>query len=538
MRALAGTTGLTGTGTLIKLAFRRDRITLVIWIYALTAFVAATAYGFKKLYPAAPGRVEFVAAASSNPSLLSLYGPLYGTSTGSLVSWRDTALLGLAAGLMSIFLLVRHTRADEESGRLELVGATAIGRNAALASAIAVAGTANAVIFVTMTAVAILFGLPAAGSIAMAGGIAGCGLAFTGIAAVAAQLAQTARAARGVAFGAIAAAFLLRAVGDSAASDGPRWLSWLSPVGWAELVRSFGSIRWWLLALPLACAVLVAAVGAVLAANRDYDAGLIGARPGPPVASASLRNSFALAWRLQRGSLFAWVAGALVFGVLIGSAAKGIGGLIASSQVRRIVISLGGQAALTNAFFAAILGFVGLIVAGYAVSAVLRLRSEEAEGHAESVLSTGTGRLPWGGSHLIIAAAGTVAILSAAGLGAGLGYVYQAGGGGTELARLTLAGLAQAPAALVIGGVAAALFGLLPRRCVAVSWAVLGVVAAMLLLGAVLQLSHWVLDLSPFTHSPKLPGGTVAAEPLVLLGVIAALLAVAGLAGLRRRDVG
>ncbi len=531
-------TALTGTGALIKLAFRRDRTMLAVWIYALTAFVAATAYGFRQLYPAAPGRVEFAAAASSNPSLLSLYGPLFGSSLGSLTAWRDTALLGLAAGLMSIFLVVRHTRADEESGWLELIGATAVGRQAALASAIAVAGTANLVIFVTMAAVAAAFGLPAAGSIAMAAGIAACGLTFTGIAAVAAQLAQTARAARGVAFGAIAAAFLLRAVGDSADATGPRWLSWLSPIGWAELVRAFGSVRWWVLALPLAFGAVAAAASAVLAANRDYDAGVIVARNGRAQAPASLRSPLALAWRLQRGSLLAWVAGALVFGLLIGSAAKGIGGLLGSAQVRRIVISLGGQAALTNAFFAAILGFLGLAAAGYAISAVLRLRSEEAEGHAEPVLATGAGRLPWGGSHLVIAGAGTVLILAVAGFGAGLGYDYRSGGGGAELARLTLAGLAQAPAALVIGAIAAALFGLVPRRCVAVSWGVLGVVAAMLLLGAVLRLSHWVLDISPFTHSPKLPGGTVTALPIVVLILVAVVVGAAGLGGLRRRDIG
>ena len=60
----------------------------------------------------------------------------------------------------------------------------------------------------------------------------------------------------------------------------------------------------------------------------------------------------------------------------------------------------------------------------------------------------------------------------------------------------------------------------------------------MLFLGASLQLSHWVLDISPFTHLPKLPGGTVSAAPLIWLSIIAVALAVAGLVGLRRRDIG
>jgi ABC-2 type transport system permease protein len=46
------------------------------------------------------------------------------------------------------------------------------------------------------------------------------------------------------------------------------------------------------------------------------------------------------------------------------------------------------------------------------------------------------------------------------------------------------------------------------------------------------------MDISPFTHVPKLPGGTVAAAPLFWLSVMALALGAAGLAALRRRDIG
>ena len=198
---------------------------------------------------------------------------------------------------------------------------------------------------------------------------------------------------------------------------------------------------------------------------------------------------------------------------------------------------LGGQAGLTNAYLAALLSFTGLVAAGYAISTVLRLRSEETDGRADPVLATGTGRIAWSTAHLAIAAAGTVLIMALVGLGTGIGYAYRAGGGGAEVGRLLVAGLAQAPAALVIGAIAAALFGLTPRASVAASWSVLGVAVAMLVLGATLQLSHWVLDVSPFTHLPKLPGGTAHPAPLIVLCLVAALLAGAGLVGLRRRDI-
>jgi ABC-2 type transport system permease protein len=285
-------------------------------------------------------------------------------------------------------------------------------------------------------------------------------------------------------------------------------------------------------------AVVLAVAAGVLAARRDYDAGLLPDRPGPAEAAGWLRSPSALAWRLQRGTLVGWVVGALVYGAVVGEAAKGIGGLLGSSEIRKIMVKLGGQAAFTDAYLAAIMSFSGLIAAGYAVSAVLRLRSEETSDRAEVVLATGTGRISWGLSHMFIAVGGTVLILAATGLGAGLGYALRSAGGGDEVARLVGAGLAQIPAALVVAGVAAALFGLAPRASVAGGWAALGIAVMMLLLGATLQLSHWVLDVSPFTHLPKLPGGTVSAAPLAWLSVIALALAGAGLAGLRRRDIG
>jgi ABC-2 type transport system permease protein len=509
---------------------------LVAWIYVLTALVAGTAYSFKKLFPTPAGRAEFAVSAGHNPALLSLYGPLYGNSIGSLTAWRYGGFAALGAGIMSIFIVIRHTRADEETGRLELVGSAVVGRNAALAAALLIAVGANIGLAVLITAGLILLGLPAAGSIALALAIAGSGLVFTAVAAVCAQVASTARAARGLALLVIGATYLLRAIGDSSGPHGPRWLSWLSPIGWAELIRSFGSTRWWVPALPVVLAVVIATAAAYLAVHRDYDAGMLPQRPGPPRARPSLRSPFALAWRLQVGTLIAWVAGALIWGVIVGSAAKGIGGLLGSSQIRHIIVQLGGKSALTNAYLAAIMGFNGLIAAGYAVSAVLRLRSEETSGHADPVLAASVTRVRWGLSHLLIAVFGTALILVLAGFAAGLGFALRSGGT-AEIGPLVVAGLSQLPAALVIGGIAAAFVGLFPEASVGVAWSALGVAVLILFLGAALKLSHWVLDISPFQHLPKLPGGTVTAPPLIWLSAIALALGLAGIIGLRRRDI-
>jgi ABC-2 type transport system permease protein len=105
------------------------------------------------------------------------------------------------------------------------------------------------------------------------------------------------------------------------------------------------------------------------------------------------------------------------------------------------------------------------------------------------------------------------------------------------LPRLAGAGLAQVPAAWVMGGLALALFGLVPRTAVAGAWTALGLIALITLLGPSIRLAQGVLDVSPFSHVPKLPGAPVTVAPLGWLVGVAVVLAVAGLVGFRRRDL-
>ena len=471
--------------------------------------------------------------------MLALTGPLFGTSVGALTAWKYGASAAVAAALMGIFTVVRHTRADEEAGRLELVGSTAVGRHAALAAAAGVAAGACGVLALLITAGLIAVGLPAGGVLR----------ARARHRVVRAGLRRGRGRCRAVWPGPPAARGGWRSPCSAASSccsrpaprrrAGPQWLSWLSPVGWALQVRAFAGDRWLVLALPLAVAAALAVVAAALAARRDLGAGLVPPRPGPAQAAGSLRSPLALAWRLQRGTLAGWVAGVGVAAAVNGAAAKGIGSLLGSgAQVRDVLARLGGQAGITSAYLAAVMGIFGLAAAAYAVSAVLRLRSEESAARAEILLVASVSRTRWAVSHLILAAAGTAAVLAAAGLGAGLGYGLRGGDAGTQLPRLLGAALAQLPAALVVAGVAVALFGLLPRSCVPGGWAALALAAVLVELGPAFRLARWVQDISPFSHVPKLPGGAVTAAPLAWLTLAAVVLAIAGVTGLRRRDIG
>jgi len=532
-------TGLTGTGALARLAVRRDRIGLAAGVYVIVVAVTGTAFAFKRLYPTAAGRAALAATGGGNPALRFLYGRIDGDSIGSLTTWRYGIWAGIFAALMTIFVVIRHTRTDEEAGRLELVGSAAVGRQAALAAGLLTAAAASVVVSVLLCVALPLAGLPVPGAAALGLAIGCCGLAFAGIAAVAAQLTSSARPARGIALGALGVAFVLRGVGDSASASGPSWLSWASPLAWIQLTRPFAGPRWWVLCLPLALFGLGTALAFALAARRDLGAGLLPDRPGRATASRLLSGPFGLAWRLEWGTLLGWVAGFVFTFWACGAAAKGIGQLFGtSSALQREFTRIGGQAAITNAYLAALMLLAGLVAAGYATSTVLRLRSEETGELAEQVLATATGRIRWALSYIVVAVAGSVVLLAVAGAATGLGYGLRAGSVGHQVAQLLGAAFAQLPATLAVAAVAVLLFGLWPEAAVPGAWTAVGLAVAIELFGQVLQLSHWVLDISPFTHTPRLPGGTVAAAPLLWLGLAALGFTAAGLIGLARRDIG
>lgn len=526
-----------GAVVLTRYALRRDRFMLPVWVYVVLIGTASNAFTFARLYKTASQRSSLVATGESNPALLFLYGRLNGTSVGALTAWRYGVWAALFAALMSVFLVIRHTRADEESGRLELVGSARVGRQAPLLSAISVAVIANAALIVALAVVLPLVGLPVAGSAALALATGTCGLAFAGISAVAAQLTEGARAARSIPIAVLGASFLLRAVGDSAGASGPSWLTWAGPLGWTEMVRPFAAERWGVLLLPVAVFAAGTGLAFALAAGRDIGAGLLPQRPGGPAASAALRGPLTLAWRLQWPALAAWIAGYLILFAVCGAAAKGIGQLVGTSGALRTEFTrLGGQSAIVNAYLAGLMLLAGLGAAGYGVATVLRLRAEESNGLAEPVLAGTVGRARWGLSHLLVALVGMCLLLAAGGVATGVGYAVRTGAW-HEVATLLGAALAELPAALVVTGVAGFAFGMTARGSVAIGWTAFGLTVALSLFGTVLQLSHWVLDISPFTHSPHLPGGAVSAAPLLWLAGIGLTLAAAGLAGLRHRDI-
>jgi ABC-2 type transport system permease protein len=528
---------IAGTGPLVRLIMRRDRVVLPLWVLSLALLPVAIAYTLEDLYPTAAERQSYLDIVTGSPAFLALYGRAFGHSLGALTAWRLGGTV-LFVGLASLLTVIRHTRAEEEAGRRELLGATVVGRQASLFAALVVTFGADLLLGAIAAASLVAYGLPVAGSVAFGLSWALFGCVFAAVAAVVAQATEGARPARGIAIAVLGLCLVLRMAGDVGGKDRPSWVSWLTPFGWIQHIRLYGDERWWVFVLFAGVVALFVACALTLSARRDLGSGLLPTRPGRAAAVPLLRSPLALAWRLQRGSLIAWSFGFAALGTILGGIAEGGVEVIRGNPKLEVVVQrLGGSSGIADTYFAAIMGLLGLVAAGYAMAAALRLRGEEASGRVEPLLAGPVSRQRWAASHLTFAILGPAVLLGSAGVAAGLAYGLSTGHVGGDLPRVLAAAMVQLPAVWVLVGISAVLFGLLPRLAASVGW---GVLAACVLLeefGKPLQLSKRVLDLSPFVHVPKLPGGDVSAAPLVWLALISAVLIAAGLLGLRRRDI-
>ena len=535
--------GFTGTVRLIRLALRRDRITLPAWILGMAVFLAATTAMFADNYGKHPMLlVPDTRIVVENPGMRVL-GLVTGPTVGGYTLHRDALTLAVLAALMSVLAVVRHTRQAEELGRSELLGAGVVGRYASLAAAVVVALAANVVLAALLGLSMMLAGQPAAGSLVAGASIALVGVAFTGVAAVSSQLASTTRGATGLAGAGLGLSFMLAALGnmlgtvDSAALRvTSAWPVWLSPIGWGQQMRPFAENLWWPLALAVLGVALLFWLAVVLAGKRDVGRGMWPERRGAAHADPAMLGPAGLVWRLQRGALAGWAVGLLGFGLVFGALSDQIGGL--EGAATEWYATFGGQADLLGAYWASMMQIAGMAVGAYVVTLLLRLHQDEAQGTLEPLLSTAVSRLRWLTAYAVNALMGAVSLLVLFAVAMSITGGQVLGGTASLLSDLLGAALVQLPAIGVLGAAVVAVVMWLPRWSVGLSWAlvVLSIFVGPMF-GPSLGLPTWLLDLSPFTHVPNAPAEAVNFTPVFGLGLVCVVLAAAGVLFLRRRNL-
>src|ERR1700754_2491933 len=312
----------TGVPTLLRLALRRDRIRLSIWIAVLTLMMVYAPNAVNLAYPEEAQRLARVNLLKTPAGML-LGGPMFGGNEADLgVMMANELMLTLivAASILAITTVIRHTRAEEESGIAELVLSSVVGRYARTYAALILVGGVNAVLAVTMTLAMSATGFALLDTAAMCLGITGVAMVFGGVTAVTAQLWRQARTATGAAMTTLALAAVVRGIGDVINNSGSA-LSWFSPIAWAQQMRPFVDLRWWPFALLVVLAVGLMALAAGLESRRQYDDGNIPSSGERPNARPII-GVFGLHLTLQRGQTIGWTVGLFLGGLKFGSIDK------------------------------------------------------------------------------------------------------------------------------------------------------------------------------------------------------------------------
>lgn len=522
-----------GTGHLLRLGWRRDRWMVLATLALLWVLTWASARATIDLYADDAARVAAARMANGLSSVVATYGTVYDVHSiaglgGTKVQMIDFVIIAF----LVIALVRRHTRSDEETGRYELLGAGIVAPPAPLAAAVLFATVVSLVGGAGVALGAGAGGFPWAGSWAVGAAVAGVGLAFTVLAAIAMQLSPSTRACSGFVYTALGASYVLRMIGDLREGAAGGFARWLSPLGWGQQVRAWNGDRWWVLVVFPVFAVVGYVVADRLRVVRDLGGGLFADRHGR--SEGRIGSVFGLGWRLQRASLVGWVTVAVALGLVAGALIGSLGAFL-NGAAENMLRQLGGVGIADELFVSLYAGIAALIASAYGVAAVLRAREEEASGHAEALLSTRETRGRLLGTHLLYGFGGSAVFLLAMGIAEVLVWSPAPGSDLTALKSFETT-LVQIPSVWVVVALAVAVFGLWPRISW-LGWALLIGFIALGELGDLLKLPTWLRDLSPYAHTPKMPAEPFAAGPVVVMLLIAAAGAVLGMLAFRRRDL-
>ncbi|MCX2930759.1 ABC transporter [Mycobacterium sp. CVI_P3] len=523
----AAESSLTGVGALVRFALRRDRGRLAMWISALTLMMVYTPNALKLAFPSEAQRQARVDLLKT-PAGIMLGGPSFGgdeTNLGVMMANELTLTLIVAASILAILTVVRHTRAEEESGAAELVLSSTVGRHSRTAAALILIAMVNAVLTVTLTIAMAANGFAVVDTAAMCLGVTAVATAFGALAALSAQLWRQARTVTGATLATLAAAVLVRGAGDVIDHSGSI-LSWFSPIAWAQQMRPFVALRWWPLVLLGVLVVAVVVTTVALEGRRQYDDGVL-ASSGARSQARPVGGVFGLQLVLQRGLTTGWAIGLFVGGAVFGSMSKALQDAASGNKLLARVLSTHG----TDGLYTTMTQFLAAATTAYVVNVVVRLNRDEESGIGETVLAGAASRWTWLLSTVGAALTGATVLLACAGVGNGVGAALTMGEP-QLIGRLTAAALAFLPAMAVMASVAAV--GVALRRP-GIGWLAVTFVVVALYLGALLRLPGWLVDSSPVgrTNAPS----SVSAVELCTLVAIAAVVTLAAGVIYRRRDV-
>jgi len=535
-----------GTRRLVRLALRRDRMVLSITITLAVAMVAGSAVPLIEAYPSYEERLSYVAESTPSAAGRVFQGTVQGVNIGTILMAETYITASIIMAIMSILAVSRHTRYNEETGAGELISSMQVGRSAPLTAALVVAIGAS-----LLTGLAIFGGLSmiqeldVVGSMYLGASLAMVGIFFAGVSAVTVQLSDYRRGANGLAMAVLGAFFLVRSFGDilgetavSGLGVTAHWLTWLSPLGLGYQVLPYNGDHYQPLLILAVASLALFALGYYLLSKRDLGSGIFASRSGRPRAKRSLLSSFGLAVHLQKGGWMGWTVGFALTGWMIAAIVSDFKKVFTENEAfSQFLANAGADSSASGTILAAMLPMMAAILAGYIVSAMGKMQEEESSGRLEYLLGTALGRLRFLLSHVFTTVIGVAMSLGIMGLVAGWAYVSASGGNDLSVLDIVGSALVNLPAMLLFLSIILFVFAMFGRFVKAFAWSFYGYCALIASFASIYSLSNWLLDLSPFTHTPPYPSGSLDVAPLWIMSLIAVIIMTISVFIFTRRDI-
>lgn len=519
----------------VRLAWRlsgRGAAVLVLVTAGMTGLVVVTYSGAT----ADPGAAALLRELAANPAVRTLFGePLALNTPGGFTTWRTGTIVALLLGGWAIAAVVRLTRGEEQAGRWSLLLIGPVRMSTAVATQVAVVMAAVAAAGLAIFVALVVTGTPAGGAAVHATGIALTGMFFAAVAALAAQVFDDRAGAIVASAAAALVALLLRMLGDGWPALAA--LQWATPLGLTELSRAYAGDRWPPLLVLAAGVVVAGTAAAVTASRRDVGAGLVVTRPSRRPRTYLLGSVSGFAVRRTLRPLAGWAAGIGTYFLLVGLVATSMLDLLRSNPQ---LADLAGQAGFGE--LTSIEGYVGVLsaivavpVGVFSVARVHDLRSMEtdrtlvllaARPLTRADLLAAEGGAAVGGALLLSIVAGCMTWCGVTLTGADLPLTAAVAGAGNTV-----------PVTLLSAGAAILALGWFPRATVMVG--ILPPVGGFLflVLARFFRAPEWVVAMSPFAHLAPVPAAPADWPGAAAMTVTAALLAVTGAVGYRRRDL-
>ncbi|MFI4984606.1 MAG: ABC transporter permease [Solirubrobacterales bacterium] len=527
--------GLGPARALAQQGLRDARVRTIAFGYLFAVYAYIQPVGFRHAYPTPSDRVAFAHSFANNDALRLFYGYPYNPLTVSGYSaWRVGGTLAILAAVFGLLAAVRVLRAEEDSGRMELVLAGAVGRRMTYLSAMAAIAAGVLILWLAELVGFLAAGLPAGGSAYLALATTSVVPVYVGVGALASQLASTRRIALELAGAVVALSLLLRVIADTA--TGAAWLGWATPLGWAEELRPFTGPHPLVLVLPAAASVLLLVIAARIAARRDIGIGLLPVRDTAEPRLRLLSSPTAQALRSERGGLIVWTSSVAVFACILGVVSKSVSSAGISKSAQRELAKLGSGSIVTpTGYLAFVFIFFILAVSLFACAQVGAVRHEEADEQLETLLALPVSRRDWLGGRLLLASCAAAAISFAAGLLTWAGATSV--GVPISLPRMLEAGANCLPVALLFLGIAALAYAVVPRASAAISYGLVTVTFLWQLVGSLLGAPKWLVEVTPFAHVGLVPAQPFRATAAAVMLALAALASLSALWLFRRRDL-